>query len=999
MASDVDTAPLVGRADQLAVLCAALHHDIGPGQTAAVFVTGESGVGKTRLLTEAAARLRDAGAVVLTGSCLDIGDASPLHPVLQALRRFDADLAAGQARTSSTVRGLLRTFVEETGGADSAGALLERVSRGLSMIAQGRPLVLVLDDLQWVDRTTRQLLLYLLAGLGDLQLSVLAAVRAESLQGAHPLRRVLTELRRLRSVRVLDLAPLDRADTDRLAVEIVGTPLAPEAADQIWQRSGGNPFVVEELARDLRDGRAGLSDTLREIFLSRVDALPRHAHAAVHAVAVGVEPVEHWLLAEVLGLPEAELIEALREAVAHRLLVGADDGYRLRHRLVAEVLAHELLPAERTGLHRRYAEALTRAPAELHQARLAHHWRLAGEPGRALPAAMAAAGEAERLYGFAEAHRHWTAALQLAATPVSGPGGTPPEVDRAVLLEHAAETAHQSGEHARALSLLTELTGGEPLDPPCGLRIRRARYLAAAGRSAPAEAEYRSVLESAECTTRERTTAAARLAELLLHLGRYADAGQRAREALELAATIGGSTTEVVLASSALGFSEAFLEDPDAGLAVVRRALDIAERSGGPEDVACAYLHLAELMTGPLNILEEGVVVARRGAERVAELGLGRTYETRLLAIATNGLFRVGQWAEAEKVVAAALRHRPSGADAVELLLARCRLSVGYGDVEASDRDLEAVATMLAGGGAPRHVLPMLILRAGLAMWQGRHDVARQAVQRGLTESRSDDVVLLGTLAWHGLRAEAEAHASRTVAVDPTAVRRLRDALDRVASKSTTAAGPVRLSADGFLALSMAELTRLDGRGDPEAWARSAAEWDKRHHPYPAAYSRLRQAEALLARRSRGKAVGRLLREAHEMAQGLGAVPLTSEIRTLAGRARVELTERAPSAPATGVPRARPGRSRPAGAGRTRAGGADGAGAPVGSDADELTTLTAREREVLAAVAEGLTNREIGQRLFISERTIGVHVSHIFDKLQVRTRVQASAIHLRNRGA
>lgn len=422
MASDVDTAPLVGRADQLAVLCAALHHDIGPGQTAAVFVTGESGVGKTRLLTEAAARLRDAGAVVLTGSCLDIGDASPLHPVLQALRRFDADLAAGQARTSSTVRGLLRTFVEETGGADSAGALLERVSRGLSMIAQGRPLVLVLDDLQWVDRTTRQLLLYLLAGLGDLQLSVLAAVRAESLQGAHPLRRVLTELRRLRSVRVLDLAPLDRADTDRLAVEIVGTPLAPEAADQIWQRSGGNPFVVEELARDLRDGRAGLSDTLREIFLSRVDALPRHAHAAVHAVAVGVEPVEHWLLAEVLGLPEAELIEALREAVAHRLLVGADDGYRLRHRLVAEVLAHELLPAERTGLHRRYAEALTRAPAELHQARLAHHWRLAGEPGRALPAAMAAAGEAERLYGFAEAHRHWTAALQLAATPVSGPG-------------------------------------------------------------------------------------------------------------------------------------------------------------------------------------------------------------------------------------------------------------------------------------------------------------------------------------------------------------------------------------------------------------------------------------------------------------------------------------------------------------------------------------------------------------------------------------------------
>ncbi|MGB2567209.1 helix-turn-helix transcriptional regulator [Micromonospora citrea] len=972
MASDVDTAPLVGRADQLTMLRSALLDQLGPGQTAAVFVSGESGVGKSRLLHEVGARLRDAGAVVLTGSCLDIGDASPLHPVLQALRRFDADLSATQARTSSAVRGLLGMFAEEPATPDG-GTLLERVSRGLSLIAEGRPLVLVLDDLQWVDRSTRQLLLYLLAGLGDLQLSVLAAVRAESLQGAHPLRRVLTELRRLRSVRVLDLAPLDRADTDRLAAAIVGAPLTPDAAEQVWQRSGGNPFVVEELARDLRDGRDGLSDTLREIFLTRVDALPQHAHAVVHAVAAGVEPVEHWLLAEVLALPEHELIEAARAAVAHRLIVSADDGYRLRHRLVAEVLEDELLPAERSALHRRYAEALTRAPAELHQARLAYHWRLAGEPGRALPAAMAAAREAERLHGFAEAHRHWSVALQLASTPASGPAGPAPgDVDRAALLEHAAETAHQCGEHARALSLLAELAGAEGTEPSCAVRIRRARYLAAAGRSAPAEAEYQRVLAAADCTARERATAAAHLAELLLHLGRYADAGRRAREALELAAKVEGSTTEVVLASSALGFSEAFLEDPDAGLAVVRRALEIAERAGRPEDVACAYLHLAELLTGPLNILEEGVVVARRGAERVAELGLGRTYETRLLAIATNGLFRVGQWAEAEKVVAAALRHRPSGADAVELLLARCRLSVGYGDVEASDRDLEAVATMLAGGGAPRHVLPMLILRAGLAMWQGRHDVARQAVQRGLTESRSDDVVLLATLAWHGLRAEAEAHASRSVPVDETALRRLRDAVDRVTTKSVTAARPVRYVADGFLALCTAELSRLDGRGDPDAWARSAAEWDRRNHPYPAAYSRLRQAEALLARRSRSATAPKLLRRAYEMAQGLGAVPLTSEIRTLAGRARVELEERA----------------QPAGRSAAR-------GEPAG---DELAVLTAREREVLAAVAEGLTNKEIGQRLFISERTIGVHVSHIFDKLQVRTRVQASAIFLRSRG-
>ncbi|MEU8315186.1 AAA family ATPase [Micromonospora sp. NPDC048887] len=976
MAGDLDTAPLVGRTGTMATLRSALHDDLRPGQTGAVFLTGESGVGKTRLLTEVGEQLRQAGAVVLTGACLDIGDASPLHPVRQALRRLDAEQA--EARTTAAIRGVLQVFDEETPGPDGAGALLERVAQGLHLVAGGRPLVLVLDDLQWVDRSTRQLVLYLLAGLGDLQLSVLAAIRAESLRGAHPLRRVLTELRRLRSVRVIDLLPLDRPATEELAAAVVGAPLPPEAADQLWQRSGGNPFVAEELARDRRDGRDGLSDTLREVFLDRVDALPQPAHAVVHAVAVGVEPVEHWLLAQVVRLPEEELLDAVREAVAHRLLVGADDGYRLRHRLVAEVLAHELLPAERAALHRRYAEALTAVPAELHQARLAHHWRHAGEPARALPAAMAAAREAERLHGYAEAHRHWSAALTLATEPPAvTPDGAlpePVEVDRAELLSHAAEAAHHSGEHARALTLLEELADDPSGPPVCALRIRRARYLAAAGRSAPAEQEYRLVLASPDCTPQERCTAAARLAELLLHLGRYAEAGDRAREALALAADVPGTTSEVVMASAALGFSEAFLEDPAAGLAVMRQALETAESAGRPEDVACAYLHLAELLTGPLNILEEGVVVARRGADRVAELGLGRTWETRLLAVATNGLFRVGQWAEAEKVVAAALRHRPSGADAVELLLARCRLSVGYGDVEASDRDLEAVATVLAGGGA-RHVLPMLILRAGLAMWQGRHDLARQAVQRGLTESRSDDVIVLATLAWHGLRAEAEAAAGRTIEVDPNAVRRLRAAVDRVTGKSAEAGAPVRYVAEGFLALCHAELSRLDdGRGDPVLWERSAAEWDRRNHPYPAAYSRLRQAEALLARRSRLATAGNLLRAAYTTAQSLGAVPLTAEIRTIASRARVAVDAAPEAAP---VPRQR-------------------AAAPAGPAVDELATLTPREREVLAAVAEGLTNREIGQRLFISERTIGVHVSHIFDKLQVRTRVQASAIFLRN---
>ncbi|WP_433295419.1 helix-turn-helix transcriptional regulator [Actinoplanes sp. CA-030573] len=928
-----DDGPLVGRADTLAGVQSDLRN-VGAGGTAAVFVTGESGVGKSRLLRETARAMNAAGVAVLSGTCLDIGDASPLHPVLQALRQYQPDLEQW----------------DQTAGAD---ALLERVSRELRAVAGDKHLLLVLDDLQWADRSTRQLLLYLLAGLGGIRLSVLAAVRAEALHGAHPLRRVLAELRRLRSVKVVDLAPLDREQTLELVNAIAGGGIEPEDSDRVFKRSGGNPFVVEELARDLRDGRVELSDTLREIFLSRVDELPPNAYAVVHAVAAGVEPVDHAILARVTKLAEGELIEAIRSAVAHRFVASAPEGYRLRHRLVAEILEAEVLPAEATALHRRYAEALESSGTVDH-ARLAHHWQRAGEPARALPSVVAAARSAEKLYGFTEAHRYWSLALSL--TTEDAP-------ERTELLAHAAESAHMCGEHQRALTSLAELAGRPDAPGEGELHLRRARYLAAAGRSATAETEYELALQAPDCTPEQRVSAAANLAELLLHLGRYADANARATEALGQAAG-NGSTRDLVRASAALGFSSAFREDPDAGLAVIRHAVDIAERSGHPDDLGVAYLHLAELLTGPLNSPEEGILVARRGAERLASLGAGRTYQTRLLAIAGNGLFRIGQWAEADQVLEAAMAYRPSGADAVELLLARCRLWVGFGDMEAAERDLDAVATLLAGGGA-RHVLPMLTLRAGLAMWLGRHAQARAAVQRGLTETRSDDLVLLGVLAWHGLRAEAEARSAGEP-VDPGALRRLKTVVGRMAEGVGNAAAPVRAVIDGYIDLCNAEISRVEDRNDPEPWVRAAVAWDRRNQPYPAAYARLRRAEAALTRKNRKTAAVLALREAYATATAMGARPFAAEIVSTAQRFRVALADDADT-----VEMEMPG-----------------------AEDDGLSVLTQREREVLAAVAEGLTNREIGERLFISERTVGVHVGHIFDKLQVRTRVQASRVFL-----
>ena len=315
------------------------------------------------------------------------------------------------------------------------------------------------------------------------------------------------------------------------------------------------------------------------------------------------------------------------------------------------------------------------------------------------------------------------------------------------------------------------------------MHLRRARYLAAAGRSATAETEYERALAapglhaageghappptwpSCCCTWAGTRTPAS-------------GPGRR----WSWPSSADGSTADLVRASAALGFSDAFREDPDAGLAVIRHAVEIAERSGHPDDIGCAYLHLAELLTGPLNSLEEGVLVARRGAREAGRAGR-RAARTRrgCWPSPANGLFRVGPVGRGRD---GAGRPRCGTGRPAPTRWSCCWPGAGCGSASATsrrpNRDLDAVATVLAGGGA-RHVLPMLTLRAGLAMWQGRHAEARAAVQRGLTETRSDDLVLLGVLAWHGLRAEAEAHASGTVPVDPDAVRRLKVVVDRMA--------------------------------------------------------------------------------------------------------------------------------------------------------------------------------------------------------------------------
>jgi DNA-binding CsgD family transcriptional regulator len=358
-------------------------------------------------------------------------------------------------------------------------------------------------------------------------------------------------------------------------------------------------------------------------------------------------------------------------------------------------------------------------------------------------------------------------------------------------------------------------------------------------------------------------------------------------------------------------------------------------------------------------------------------LGLVRSAGVGLLAVTADGLFRMGRWDEADAVIAEAWELHPSGAHALELRLARAKLDIGRGRFATAEDDLEAVDALSASTVGPRYRIPSLTLRAGLAMWQLRPDLALDHVAAGLDvlEQGSDDVWLVAPLVWHGARARAElARLGMRRAEDGVAARLRRHAADL--TESTASAVPaVRYVVEAFLEMSAAEDGRALHRSDPAAWERVAELWCALQQPYPAAYAHLRRAEALLANRAHSAAATAALRRAVRMAQDLGAQPFLAEIVDLAERARVQIDVPDPDdTPARTAPEP----------------------VAVADVVDELAALTPRELEVLGELADGRTNRQIAERLFISEKTVGVHVGRIYNKIGVHSRVQASAVFRRS---
>jgi len=991
MGGRVASPTFVGRVEELQVLEAA-RRQAADGEPAVVLVGGEAGVGKTRLVAELTARCVADGIRVLTGGCVPVREgALPYAPIVEALRTLVAEVGVAAVRELvGPAWPELARLLPTLGAPDRSGPpgqaaqarLFELLLGLLGRLGKQGPLVVVVEDVHWADQSTRDLLAFLVRNLQRERVLLVITYRNDepALRWLGPW---LAELDRGGPVQRLELPRLDRGETTAQLTGILGAAPAADLVDGVFARSEGNPFFTEELLAAVGSGSRQLPVTLRDLLRGRIDALPEPARQVLAVVAVAGRQVPHRLLAAVAGLDDRQLVEALRAAVATRLLatVPGQDGYDVRHALLREVIDADLLPGERTRLHTALAQIIADLlrSGELDwsgsAAEVAVHWYLARDLPKALEWSVRAAIEADGMHAYAEALGQYERALELwdRVSDAKGRAG----LDRAEILQRAAQDARISGDSRRAVALIDlALAMVDPVVEPIRaglLQERRGEYLMVAQ---DLDSRFEALREAVRLVptsppSEERARVLASLAEALSFAAREEEAAAASREAITIARQA-GAEPELGRALVVLGWTQGVFGEFEDATASLYEACQLAERHADSDVLARAYGWLSEVLMRA-DRLEDAAKTSLAGWESLRRLGLaGYWHETYMLGSAAEALFKLGRWDEAEELAQQALqastRARPEERFVAYLMVATLEIARGeFGEAQAH---LEMIEHRVLGGS--RELARMYLgLLAELRVWQGRLGEAREAVNDGLARVVGTDEARSGRLACLGLRVIAdwaEQARARHDLDDVSAAVRAADVLaSRVEAMAPNPLAPGAIpipATPAVVALWNGERSRVHGRSDPAQWEVAGAAWLALRRPYPAAYAQWRQAEALLATRAPRAQVERTLRAAHAVAVRLGAAPLRRELELLAQRGRIQLEPTAD--PAVPEP------ERPSVA------------ASFG--------LTRREMEVLALVAEGRTNRQIGQALFITPKTAGVHVSRILAKLGVAGRGEAAAV-------
>ncbi|MFJ9806992.1 AAA family ATPase [Streptomyces sp. NPDC101158] len=989
----------VGRAGELTALTEALSRATA-GEPQALLVGGEAGVGKTRLIEEFLDAACAQGAVVALGGCVEIGaDGLPFAPFSTALRalhrRVPEELAAAAEGHEGELSRLLPELGDPAGhepaAEDATARLFELTVRLLERVAADRTVVLVLEDLHWADASTRHLLAYLFRTLHRGRIVVVATYRADDIHRRHPLRPLLAELDRLRSVRRVELARFTRAEVHRQLTGILAAEPDPGLLDEVFERSDGNAFFVEELVASHESGcHAGsLSASLRDLLLVRVEALPEDTQRVVRIVAEGGSTVEFDLLAAVARLSEDALLDALRAAVGANILLAAPDGdgYRFRHSLVREAVSDDLLPGERSRLNRRYAEALESAPGLVRAAeranRLATYWYHAHDAARALPAVLRASVETRKRYAYAEQLRLLERAMELwdevpdevrgalrpmdyaEAYPACGcdPETTP--LRFLDLLAEAAVAARLSGERERALKIgrtaLRLLDSDEESDPlrAAWFYVERARIQSNLGRGdgwdeiARAQELVRGLPPSAVHAV---VLAIAAGWGMLRRPGPEALAA--AERAVEYARLVRAEATELT-ARLTLGTIMVAAGDTEPGLAEMHEVRERTMALGQFHEASRAHVNISSCLEG-LGRSQEAVEIATAGIEMCGARGLVDSAGW-VRANLAESLHSLGAWdrvqEECERLLRTGAAGTKPGGTAL-LLLAQLAAARGEPAVAAA-RLAEAARRYGTSDPIPQYTLPTTQVTVVVAAAEGRLADVRAELAAVADAGFQPGTHRYGwPLVLAAVTAEADARGL------PAAAEGRADALAviRRCLRGLAAPAPVW---EAYSLHVLAELARAEGRDSAARRAEVVDAFATLDRPYELARARHRLADALLAEGGHREEAAELLRAAHATATRLRAHPLREDVELLAARARL--------GPLTGE-RSEAAEPEPA------------------DEASEAFGLTPREQDVLRLVSEGRTNRQIAEELFISPKTASVHVSNILAKLGVAGRGEAAAL-------
>lgn len=937
--------PLVGREAESAVLTKALDR-AEQGSGTVLLLSGDAGVGKTRLADEVAL---GSSALVLRGAATN-SVTPPYGPIVAALRsylRAEPDGLAECGPLRSHLALLLPELGEPAGESDRS-TIFEAVRCAFAHLADNVPVLVVLDDLQWSDQASLELLAALAAPIREMPIVVVAAYRSDGLPRDHALRWLRNELRRGGNLEELALEPLGRDQTGALLGALLEEPASESLLGTIHDRTQGSPFFVEELVAALRvrerlhSGPVGLElagesdvpvpDTVRDAVVIGASELSERAREAAEVAAVADQPFELQLVAELAGRA------GLAELTDKGHLVEEDAGRAaFRHALVRDAIYAEVPWLRRREIHRRLAQALEQGGGTSME--IAAHWSSAGDAARARTAFVEAVRQSEDLHAYRDATKAAREALELWSE------GEEDEL-RVETLERYARCAELSGELTEAAKALRDLAATRSAAED-SLGFARAQHRLAAVYDLKGERDtaFAARRLAAETFAANEMSAEAALERLTMADYQRARAGYgEAIELSEAALEDAEAADRLDLGARArglLGVAQAKGGEFETGLETVRGALALALEHDLTPVAAELYQRLSMVLYDASDY--------RRAEEALdTALGLCRTGEdvrTELACVTclVYVLRERGEWARAGEL----------GRELIDTDTAVWVAEGLVGAIHAFQGKLSSARRMLSASrsvsAAVGHYNMFMDATTGLAYVAAAEGAEEEAAEHcrtllGRWEESEDHHYAVWGIRW------ATAFFARQG--DRERVHACTEALAKMASEAGHG------DALAALAQAIGEMAMLDG--DEAAAAEHFSRAVELHRtlavPFERAQIEVRAGVVLAAAGEREQALEWLC-DAYRTASKLGARPLASA----AAREVAELGESVAQ--------------RLGGRAATRVDGVQ---------------LTRRELEVLRLVSIGRTNREIAQELFISQRTVDMHVRNLLGKLDCRSRVEAS---------